>query len=403
MERARFCACVFPQSSAVVPRLSSTILVLARAPAAAAAASPSTSQNLFKILFVQRSRSSGFMASAHVFPGGVLDKADENTDAWTTGVPRAAAAAALSSSPSYPSLNPAGRFPLRQDKGDLMALRICAVRVLFEETGLLLARPASTAASASPAVAEDVLLSSAHSFPSLEAQQASQKASSSNAGSLASMLARERLQLEPLKLVPWSRWITPVFEKRRYDTMFYLAALSAPYASLSADPREVSSMLWLSPREALDMASRRAIVLPPPTTYILREIEHARTVEEVMQHAPRRNITPLLPRLLPQEALPHTIADAESSAQAVPANRAAAAAAAAVLHMSLPGDVCYPGEDGLLPAACQVLSSRPLTEQQQLWHRMLRSTDPKETETAIFRPQEMHLPLADAPPQLAKL
>jgi len=391
-------------TSSVVPRLSSTILVLARAPAAAAAA-PSTSQNLFKILFVQRSRSSGFMASAHVFPGGVLDKADEDTDAWTMGAPRAAAAAAaaaaLSSPSSYPSLNPAGRFPLRQDKGDSMALRICAVRELFEETGLLLARPASTAANASPAVVDDVLLSSAHSFPSLEAQQSSQKASSSNAGSLASMLTREHLQLEPFKLVPWSRWITPVFEKRRYDTMFYLAALSAPYASLSADPREVSSMLWLSPREALDLASRRAIVLPPPTTYILREIEHARTVEEVMQHAPRRNITPLLPRLLPQEALPNTVADAES-VQAVPAN-GVAATASAVLHMSLPGDVCYPGEDGLLPAACQVLSSRPLTEQQRLWHRMLRSTDPKETETAIFRPQEMHLPLADAPQQLAKL
>lgn len=57
--------------------------------------------------------------------------------------------------------------------------------------------------------------------------------------------------------------------------------LAAPFTSLSGDPAEVSDALWLSPVEALDMARRKQLVLPPPTTYILHELEHIRTLEEL--------------------------------------------------------------------------------------------------------------------------
>lgn len=57
--------------------------------------------------------------------------------------------------------------------------------------------------------------------------------------------------------------------------------LPEPFLSLSNDPNEVASSLWLSPVEALEMARQRQIVLPPPTTYILRELQLVRTIDDV--------------------------------------------------------------------------------------------------------------------------
>ena len=347
------------------------MLVLARAPASAFA----VRGNLYKLLFIQRAASSGFMANAHVFPGGVIDKHDED-EGWKQSNTIAAARGGASVKP--------GSYPFRSDKRDSLAMRICALRELFEETGVLMARPnAAPAASSSPSpVASSPLTSSVHSFPSLAAQRAAQKASSASAASLRPLLSSLGLAFEPHKLAPWSRWITPVFERRRYDTLFYLAALEAPVTTLTLDPAEVAEVRWLSPVEALDLARRREIVLPPPTTYILRELEFVRTIEEVFAAAPDREMPAILPRLLPADAMP---------------SEANAEAAAPMMHITLPGDPCYPLDDeGTLPS-----TAHPMVSSQQ-WHRMVRCGDAKvDPVTRIHRPAHMHLKPSPAEPPLA--
>jgi 8-oxo-dGTP pyrophosphatase MutT (NUDIX family) len=205
------------------------------------------------------------MANAHVFPGGVIDE-DDKCASWTQrcAVPEPA-------------------FPLQPEKSDSMPLRVCAARELFEETGLLLARPQSAAASTS-------IYSTAHSFASLPAQQAAQAASSASATSFRHTLSSECVLLDSLRLAPWMRWITPEFEaeRRRFDTFFYLAALQKPFDKLTADPKEVAGSVWLSPVEALDLAQKQSIVLPPPTTYILRELEQLETIEQVFAQSVKR-------------------------------------------------------------------------------------------------------------------
>lgn len=399
-------------ASALVPRFSSTVLVLARTPASAFA--PSLSSNLFRILFIQRARSSGFMAGAHVFPGGVLDAEDGSTE-WKP--------------PIVAPITDATPFPLRTDKADSLALRICALRELFEETGLMLARPAATAESAvaaqsasaasAPTAAATAAYFTPHSFSSPEAQRAAQQRSSgkhaapssspssANNGSSSSsnsssgdpgpggfhaVLRSAALQLDVGNLVPWSRWITPTFEKRRYDTLFYLAALpSAAQLQLQGDPREVvpgpDSIRWLSPVEALHLAEKKQIILPPPTTYILRELEQYHTMEQVIRQAGKREITPMLPRLLPQEAIPSPRSSEEQTSHEQ---------SATVLHIALPGDPCYPDDDsGSLSSAALSAARLPLLEQQYRWHRILRSTDPKLTTTRIFRPAHLQFQLAE--------
>lgn len=363
--RDRFLTSLFSLllSVQLVPKLASTVLVMARAPASAFA----VRGNLYKLLFIQRASSSGFMANAHVFPGGVLDKDDE-ADGWKASSTIAPAADGTSGKP--------GSYPIRSDKRDSLAMRICALRELFEETGLLLARSnsATTAASSSSSASASPspFTSSVHSFLSPSDQRDAQKTSSASAASLRPLLTSLGLAFEPHKLAPWSRWITPVFEKRRYDTLFYLAALDEPVASLTPDPAEVAEARWLSPVEALDLARQRKIVLPPPTTYILRELEFVRALEEVFAAAPDREMPAILPRLLPSTGMP---AEADASV------------AAPMMHITLPGDPCYPMDDeGTLPS-----TAHPLASTQQ-WHRMIRCSDAKvDPITRIHRPAHLHL------------
>lgn len=231
----------------------------------ASVARSSVPGNKFKVLMMQRSKSSGFMPSTYVFPGGVLDPADAN-ESWVSNASLATSAGS-------------GPFPIEPLKKDSLALRVCALRELFEETGLLLARPTKETSSSLP------FLSSAHAFSSLSVQREFQASVSADGSTFERVLASEGVVSEPLKLAPWSRWITPTFEKRRYDTYFYLTALPAPFTSLTGDAKEVSAASWLSPCEALELARTKKIVLPPPTTYILRELEHMDTLEQVFEQS----------------------------------------------------------------------------------------------------------------------
>jgi 8-oxo-dGTP pyrophosphatase MutT (NUDIX family) len=91
-------------------------------------------------------------------------------------------------------------------------------------------------------------------------------------------------------LVPWSRWITPEFEPRRFDAYFFLAAMP-PGQSARTIGGEADHALWRSPAEAL------ALPMLPPTSRTLRELAGFSTVEEALAAAAGRNFaTPVRPR-----------------------------------------------------------------------------------------------------------
>lgn len=214
------------------------------------------------------------MANAHVFPGGVLDEDDSSAD-W----------AQYAHSKSVREL-----FPYKPEHAiDSRAMRICAVRELFEETGMMLVAPREDEPQATPSLPP--LYSRVHQFASIDAQRAAQASSSASARSLIDVLTAERRLLSVGHLAPWSRWLTPDFEaeRRRFDTMFYLAAVEQPFEQLTNDPKEVASACWLSPKEALHMAINKEIILPPPTTYVLHELEQLETIEQVFAQSVNQN------------------------------------------------------------------------------------------------------------------
>jgi 8-oxo-dGTP pyrophosphatase MutT (NUDIX family) len=105
------------------------------------------------------------------------------------------------------------------------------------------------------------------------------------------------VRVAPGDLVPWSRWVTPVFEPRRYDTSFFLAAL--PDGQEPADVSgEADRTLWLSPAEAVARFESGEIVMLPPTVVTLRGLTGFESVDAALAAASERDAaTPIEPRV----------------------------------------------------------------------------------------------------------
>jgi len=94
----------------------------------------------------------------------------------------------------------------------------------------------------------------------------------------------------------WSRWITPEFEPRRYDTAFFVAAL--PAGQLTRDVSgETESTIWMQPRQAVDdHIAGRALMLPPTVT-TLREVQGYATAAEAVRAAAGRPLKSIMARV----------------------------------------------------------------------------------------------------------
>jgi 8-oxo-dGTP pyrophosphatase MutT (NUDIX family) len=200
--------------------------------------------------YLQRRHSSlRFAPGMHAFPGGRVDPSD------------AAVPARLLLPPG-----PAGwarRFGA--DPAQAAAHGAAVVREVFEETGLLLARSTTPAGS----------------WP----DEADRAALAEQGTTLAELLARHRLRLDPDALVGWSRWLTPRFERRRFDTWFFVASLPE-----GSEPRvatgESHEGRWVVAADAVEQAAAGRLAMLPPTWWTLRELAEAPDVASALAHPP---------------------------------------------------------------------------------------------------------------------
>lgn len=77
--------------------------------------------------------------------------------------------------------------------------------------------------------------------------------------------------VDPQALVPWHRWLTPVFEPKRFDTWFYLAALPPDQEPLLPE-READNMQWITPEDAVTAHRAGDLPMLPPTLLTLTEL-----------------------------------------------------------------------------------------------------------------------------------
>jgi 8-oxo-dGTP pyrophosphatase MutT (NUDIX family) len=99
------------------------------------------------------------------------------------------------------------------------------------------------------------------------------------------------------ELVKYSRWITPELVEIRFDTHFFIARAPAG-ARARADGAECVDMRWSTPQAALDAYERGQLALVFPTRRHLEELAPFATVDELLEHARRKDVQPVLPRIV---------------------------------------------------------------------------------------------------------
>ncbi|KAG2206331.1 hypothetical protein INT46_003567 [Mucor plumbeus] len=187
----------------------------------------------YRVLMVKRNARSSFI-NAHVYPGGVVDTADHFSN-WNNNKSTS------------------------EQEGNILTNKICAIRETFEESGLLLSHPpANTIKSLDTNVWRKKVHDDASQFK----------------------IMCDTYSIRPAidKLIPFSNWITPIEEKKRYDTMFFLTVLEEFKTKqeqdlhlnvVSADGKETVLFDWLKPEEALQKKEEKQVVMIPPQWYSL--------------------------------------------------------------------------------------------------------------------------------------
>ena len=94
----------------------------------------------------------------------------------------------------------------------------------------------------------------------------------------------------------WSWWLTPEAEPRRYNTLFFAAAVQAG-SEVTLAPQELTDKVWLTARAALERATDRAdpMFMAPPTFRTLEQLVPFERVEDVL--AAERRVTAVCTRL----------------------------------------------------------------------------------------------------------
>jgi mutator protein MutT len=87
--------------------------------------------------------------------------------------------------------------------------------------------------------------------------------------------------VSPDALVPWHRWLTPVFEPKRFDTWFFLAPLP-PLQEPLLPSAEASEMQWITLEKALTEHRAGNLPMLPPTLVTLTELSTYDSVEAML-------------------------------------------------------------------------------------------------------------------------
>ena len=154
-----------------------------------------------------------------------------------------------------PGRRPSGRSGSGVAPDAAQAVVCAAAREVFEEAGVLLAGP-----DRRTTVVGDV------SGDDWEAARQDLEGRAAGLRRAARRARRSRLRSD--LLLPWSRWITPEFEPRRFDTYFFVALLPAGQRTRDVSG-EADHTLWVRPADALARAQAGELTMLPPTLVTL--------------------------------------------------------------------------------------------------------------------------------------
>lgn len=215
---------------------------------------------VFEVLMVKRHHQIDFASGALVFPGG-KSHAGDHDPAWSG-------------------------HALGWDDfdADQRGLRIAAIREVFEEAGILLARRSDGSPIGGEACPMEVR----------EAVDAGRTA-------FLDVVRELDAKLELGALTVFARWITPPVVPKRFDTWFY--AVKAPEDQLAAcDGRETVDAEWIPPSEALRLAEAGERKVIFPTRMNLKLLAEASSAADAVARANARTLVTVQPQVQTREA-----------------------------------------------------------------------------------------------------
>ncbi|WP_328439305.1 NUDIX hydrolase [Streptomyces sp. NBC_00444] len=211
---------------------------------------------------LRRRASMAFAGGAYAYPGGGVDPRDDDHHIRWAGPTRAWWADRLGVG----------------ETTEAQAIVCAAVRETYEEAGVLLAGPTPDS------VVGDT------TGDDWEADRAALVARDL---SFAEFLERRGLVLRSDLLGAWTRWITPEFEPRRYDTWFFVAALPEGQRTRNVST-EADRTVWTAPADAAASYDKGELLMMPPTIATLRQLSPYATAAAALAAAPDRDMTPVL-------------------------------------------------------------------------------------------------------------
>ncbi|HEY2752603.1 NUDIX hydrolase [Phenylobacterium sp.] len=210
---------------------------------------------VFEVLMVKRHHQIDFASGALVFPGGKSHAGDHDSR-WSDHV-----------------------LGWQAYEPDQRALRIAAIREVFEEAGILLAKRRDGAPMSGEACPMDV-----------------RAAVDAGTTSFIDVVSDLEARLDLSALTVFARWITPPLTPKRFDTWFY--AVSAPAEQLAAcDGRETVDAEWIAPSEALRLAAAGERKVIFPTRMNLKLLAEAQGAQDAVTRAAARALVTVQPQI----------------------------------------------------------------------------------------------------------
>jgi 8-oxo-dGTP pyrophosphatase MutT (NUDIX family) len=226
-----------------------------------------------EVFMLRRTLDAVFAGGLYVFPGGAVDVADGHGEVEGMCIGRSDDSASA---------------VLGIASGGL-AFWVAAIRECFEEAGVLLARDHDDVAVRfdDPEVAER-FTGYRHGVHDGTCR-------------LVEVCASESLRLATDVIQYVSHWITPIGERRRFDTRFFVARAPDAQEPLH-DDRETIASLWVGPQDALDRQERGELAMITPTIKNLEFLASHTMADEALAAAaalpppvaiqPRLRLTP---------------------------------------------------------------------------------------------------------------
>ncbi|XP_069030488.1 acyl-coenzyme A diphosphatase NUDT19 [Embiotoca jacksoni] len=235
---------------------------------------PHRSRFDYDVLLLKRSGKSGFMPNAYVFPGGMVDSSDFSSD-WLdifksfSHSPTFGLRSVTQALETRPPIFATDRLKLGSSIPGEVALRICALRETFEESGVLLV----VSKTEEKRLLEDTCASSEHyKVNELCGSELTKWRTLVNQSPSNFIRLCRELEVLPniWALHEWGNWLTPVgwYGVKRFDTAFFICCLQDIPHTLQ-DEKEIVRFQWSTPSEVLQSYQARELWIAPPQFYEL--------------------------------------------------------------------------------------------------------------------------------------